>query len=98
MRAAHIIDGKVVNFVEVDSFNEEFIDPKDAVQGSLWDGEKFNTPSVKAISAEQFNAVILAQLEVVDMKSIRALREADSERISMLNAQAQALRVQLRKP
>lgn len=41
-------------------------------------------------------AEIKAELAAIDMKSIRALREGDTARISALESQAQALRDELR--
>lgn len=41
MRAAQIKDGVVVNFAEVAGFSAEFIEPHDAVIGSVWDGAQF---------------------------------------------------------
>jgi len=49
------------------------------------------------ISNDVFNAPILAQLEVIDAKSIRPLREGDIVRVAALEARAAALRAQLRK-
>jgi len=43
------------------------------------------------------NAPILEQLERIDAKSIRALRENDQARITSLEAEAAALRLQLVK-
>lgn len=39
---------------------------------------------------------IQAELQLIDSKSIRALREGDSARIAALEAQAETLRVELR--
>lgn len=41
-------------------------------------------------------AQILAELETLDRKSIRALREGDATRIAEIEAQAEALRQELR--
>lgn len=41
-------------------------------------------------------AEIHAELQLIDMKSIRALREGDSARIAALETQAETLRVELR--
>jgi hypothetical protein len=52
----------------------------------------------KAIQdAMRHNAEILAKLEQIDRKSIRALREGDSQRIHALESEAAALRLQLVK-
>jgi len=48
-------------------------------------------------SKNQINAPILAQLEALDAKSIRPLREGDSVRVTALEQQAAALRLQLIK-
>lgn len=44
---------------------------------------------------KQRNEDVLKQLDEVDFKSIRAIREADQERIDELEAEAVALRAQL---
>ena len=49
------------------------------------------------MSAERHNMPILAALDAIDGKSIRALREGDAARIASLESQAAALRLQLRK-
>lgn len=49
------------------------------------------------VPMEVHNAPILAELARIDAKSIRALREGDAVRIADYEAQAAALRVQLRK-
>lgn len=49
----------------------------------------------REVSAEIFNAPILTRLQELDAKSIRALREGNTERLQALEAQAQALREQL---
>jgi hypothetical protein len=43
------------------------------------------------------NAAIIAQLEAIDQKSIRPMREGDTSRVQFLAAQAAALRAQLVK-
>lgn len=43
------------------------------------------------------NSAVLAELEVIDSKSIRALREGNADRIQELEKQAAALRLQLIK-
>ena len=50
-----------------------------------------------APSIESHNAPILAELARIDAKSIRPLREGDAVRVADLEAQAAALRLQLRK-
>lgn len=49
------------------------------------------------ITPENNNPPILAQLQLIDLKSIRALREGDTQRIADLESQAAALRLQLMK-
>ena len=46
-------------------------------------------------TAEAINAPILARLRDIDMRSIRALREGNTERITALESEAAALRMQL---
>lgn len=48
-------------------------------------------------NASEFNAPILAQLAAIDSKSIRPLREGDGARVAALEAEAAALRAQLKK-
>lgn len=48
-------------------------------------------------SPDEVNAPILASLEEIDRKSIRALREGNSVRIAELESQATELRLQLKK-
>ena len=50
-----------------------------------------------ALDFTGFNAPILAQLEALDAKSVRPLREGDSIRVAQLEQQAAELRAQLRK-
>ena len=58
--------------------------------------EAGNTPDpVDPPSKEELNDPILAQLDAIDAKSIRALREGDAARVADLEAQAAALRSQL---
>lgn len=49
----------------------------------------------EAVTESDPNARILAQLSAIDAKSIRALREGDTDRIADLERQAVALRSQL---
>ena len=61
--------------------------------------EAGNTPDpVDPPSKEELNDPILAQLDAIDAKSIRALREGDAARVADLEAQAAALRSQLVTP
>lgn len=48
-------------------------------------------------TASEVNPEILMRLEIIDRKSIRALREGDQARIASLEAEAAALRMQLIK-
>lgn len=64
MRAAQVQGGKVVNFVEVTSFDGvEFVDPLDSVRGSTWDGQVFVNPPSHPTRAEYLAAIdsILAE-------------------------------------
>lgn len=49
----------------------------------------------KPPTKEEHNASILAQLVEIDTKSIRALREGNTQRIQALESQAAMLRTQL---
>ena len=49
----------------------------------------------REISAAVHNSPILGRLQELDLKSIRALREGNTERLQELEAQAQSLREQL---
>lgn len=95
MRAAIIKNGKVVNIIAVASLNGH-IDATGANIGDAWDGSRFIKP-VRAVTMDEHNAPILAALEQIDAKSIRALREGDATRSADYEAQAAALRLQLRK-
>lgn len=44
MRAAKIKDGVVVNYVLVEEYTDDCIDPRDALIGDKWDGFVFKTP------------------------------------------------------
>ena len=57
-----------------------------------------NTPlPVDPPTAAEINAPIYAQLDAIDAKSIRALREGDASRVAAIEAQATALRATLVK-
>jgi hypothetical protein len=66
--------------------------------GDIYDAATgiFTTPP-KVISKDEFNEPILVQLKELDAKSIRPLREGDTMRVTALESQAAALRLQLRK-
>lgn len=73
------------------SFPRNFAPRGDADEVAPGDAEK--------LQAEIFahNAPILAMLAAIDAKSIRPLREGDTARVAMYEAEAAALRSQLRK-
>jgi hypothetical protein len=53
--------------------------------------------SIQRSAALAQNEIIYAQLNALDMKSIRALREGDSARVDQIEAQAASLRAALVK-
>lgn len=55
------------------------------------------TAAAQAAANASFNNDIKAQLVEIDAKSIRGLREGDTQRVADLEAQAVALRAQLIK-
>jgi hypothetical protein len=62
----------------------------------IFDGQGNLTQTLtRTLTNNEINANIRAQLSVVDIKSIRALREGDQVRIDDLEAQAATLRAQL---
>lgn len=65
----------------------------------LGDADEVTAGDAEKMQAEIFahNAPILAMLEAIDAKSIRPLREGDTARVAMYEAEAAALRNQLRK-
>lgn len=60
-----------------------------------WIGSSWVLNETKANEAH--NEPIYAQLEALDIKSIRAIREGDSARVAALEAQASELRASLAK-
>lgn len=97
---AHIIDatGVIQNTICVNSLGAGQIDA--SIGGGP--GDKIvNGTVVRAAAptktAAEFNAPILAALAEIDAKSIRPLREGETERVAELAQQAAALRAQLRK-
>lgn len=98
---AHLLDvsGVIINTVIVEFLEDGMLDA-DLVGGSIGDsylaGQLIPAP-LSTISDAIHNAAILAQLEAIDAKSIRPLREGDMARVIALEAQAAALRLQLRK-
>lgn len=62
-----------------------------------WQTTPRDPAEVAAIAKERANAPIQRQLDELDRKSIRALREGDQARISAIEAEAATLRAQLVK-
>lgn len=60
-----------------------------------WDGAAWVENTARKNAA--INAPIIAQLDAIDLKSIRALREGDAARVGALEAQAAELRLLLAK-
>ena len=65
----------------------------DANFNQVWDYRQETAEETKA----KINAAIMSELAAIDQKSIRALREGDSDRIATLETQAANLRSQLIK-
>jgi hypothetical protein len=72
-------------------YNEQTgqFDTRDFTQEELAEAQR--------IDPKHFNKKILTELEELDRKSIRALREGNTARIEELEQQAVALRLQLKK-
>jgi hypothetical protein len=79
---------------------------KDLYEGLIWENTDFPKPSKEdlamwAVEASQYqqnklvNQSIYDQLYQIDLKSIRALRSGDTQRITELESQAAVLRAQL---
>ena len=97
---AHVIDeaGLIEDTIMVDELAEGQVDA--SIGGSIGDRVigKVVVPLVgQPVSTKDFNAPILAELDAIDAKSIRPLREGDTARVGMLEQQAASLRLQLRK-
>ena len=56
MRSAHIQNGIVVNFCEVELLGGEFIEARDSVMGSSWDGHHFTPPAPIPPTRDQLKA------------------------------------------
>lgn len=94
MRAAHIKDdGTVINYVEVNEFSHEFVDPVGSVLGSIWDGSAFNPPHIPP--TVRTRQEIISELEALDLKSIRPIREGDVVRIATIEEKMASLRIEL---
>jgi len=102
MIGLQIKDGVVVNRAVFNILPFGWIAAPDGV-GIDWtdngDGT-FSTPVIipKAKTIDEQNADIIRQLEAIDRRSIRALREGGQVRIDALEAEAAALRTQLQTP
>lgn len=98
---AHILDasGVILNTVIVEELGDGMVNA-DLIGGSIGDsvinGELFRAPP-PSVSDAIHNAGIMSQLEAIDSKSIRPLREGDMARVTALEMQAAALRLQLIK-
>lgn len=77
----------------------EYSCPQDAADKPGYSEIAEDSPEAVAWKSSQnvasTNAPIQAQLDALDAKSIRALREGDAARVAALEAQAAALRAQL---
>ena len=78
----------------LDSTDFEHLIPKDCVRITQAETDIFNAP--KPPTVDEQNAPIKEQLNTIDLKSIRALREGDAVRLKVLDDQAKALRIQLK--
>lgn len=102
MRAHVIVNGIVVNTIEVESldFAPNLIDGSvGAIGWSFVDGSLI--PPAPSQTATERNAQILSALEAIDRKTPRAVRESiqtgDSTRVIALETEAATLRAQLVK-
>lgn len=102
MITAHQLDhsGKIINTVVARSLSDLPMLVDASIGGRIGDsiinGIVVKTP-LPSLTDEQFNAPIIAQLDELDAKTIRPLREGETARVAELAAQAAALRAQLRK-
>jgi hypothetical protein len=97
MRAAQIENGIVVNVIEVESLDvfDGLVEAQNADIGDAWDGAQFIQRVEPSATAAEANAPILAALDTIDLKSIRALRDGDQGFIEKYRAESAALRKQL---
>lgn len=99
---AHQLDenNTIINTIEVDSLDvfPSLIDASNG--GSIGDIMRedgtFESPPPVELSKEEHNAAIIAQLVIIDSKTIRALRENNVDRLAELDAQAALLRPELK--
>ena len=78
MRSAQIKDSVVINFAEIDAFNSEFIDPKDAQIGAVWNGAQFFNPLPPAPSVPQTVTMRQAQLALLQSGYLDVVNNAIS--------------------
>lgn len=78
----------------------------DTYEGLLWHNQDVPKPTKKQVdglvkdykahlSKKEKNDAIIARLHELDLKSIRALREGNQERIAQLEAEAEELRKEI---
>lgn len=109
---ARVIDGAVAEVLppgaKLSAYSPEFqaecvICPADVLPGWTYDGKTFSAPAT-GVDNETRKAAILARLDEIDALSVRPLRairrgrdtEADHSRLDALDAEADALRDELR--
>lgn len=78
----------------LDSSEFEHLLPQGCVKITQAETDIFNVPKPPTIDEQ--NASLKVQLDTIDLKSIRALREGDAVRLKALDDQAKALRIQLK--
>jgi hypothetical protein len=97
---AHVLNdaGLILNTIEIAALAHGMVDASIGGQigDSIVDGAVV-PKQIPALTNAEHNAPILLELQQIDAKSIRALREGNQERITALESQAVALRSQLRK-
>ena len=96
-RADFICEHQRLNYYEDDNCIIMYLDSESVTNGIVNDISQ--TPEYIAEQKAKNNAIIkqdiLKQLSEIDAKSIRALREGNTDRITQYEAQAQKLREQL---